>query len=177
MRCEPLSSATFAGFSACRRDRFDCGAVTVKMKSTLLIGFAIAAALLAVLRIGSAAASIAAMPTPIVIVVRHGRLCLSGTECRTVLRITDTRITAAGYVPRRLAPSERRALLRAIRAFDLAWIRAHRFRGTCPIAYDGTESIYRFRGFSRPLASCTYDLRGVHAVRLTEGLLATLKPR
>jgi hypothetical protein len=94
-----------------------------------------------------------------------------------VLRITDTKVSGAGRLPRRLKPSERVALLRAIGKLEMASIRAHPFTGTCPIAYDGTESIYRFRGFSQPLASCTYDLRGVPAVRLTERLLATLKPR
>jgi len=50
-------------------------------------------------------------------------------------------------------------------------------RGRRPIAYDGTESIYRFRGVAPPLASCTYDLRRVRAVNVTERLFATLKPR
>jgi hypothetical protein len=142
---------------------------------------AVAAALLAaiagVLGTGSAAASADVAPRPIVTVVRHGGLCVSGTECRAVLRITDTTISAAGFLPRRLRPVERGALLRAIRLLDLAAIRAHPFTGTCPIAFDGTESIYRFRGFVPPLASCKYDLRRVQAVRLTERLLATLKPR
>jgi hypothetical protein len=78
-------------------------------------------------------------------------------------------------VSRRLKPGERLALLRAIKALDPAYLRAHPFKGTCPIAYDGSESIYRIRGFVPPLASCTYDLRGVTAVRLAERLLATLK--
>ena len=151
------------------------------MRTTLLIACAVAAALLAgssgVLGAGSAAASAHATVRPIVTVVRHGGLCLSGTECRTLLRITDRTISAAGFVPRRLQPSERTALLCSIRTLDFGSIRAHPFEGTCPIAYDGTESIYRFRGFSRPLASCTYDLRRVQAVRLTERLLASLKPR
>jgi hypothetical protein len=59
----------------------------------------------------------------------------------------------------------------------LAYLRAHPFKGTCPTAYDGAESTYRFRGFETALPSCTYDLSGVEAVRLTNRLLATLKPR
>ena len=47
----------------------------------------------------------------------------------------------------------------------------------CPTAYDATESIYRFRGFARDVASCTYDVRGVKAVIVTDRLLAKLKPR
>ena len=138
---------------------------------TALIVAAIAAALLAA---GSASA---ASPPPIATVVRHGGLCVSGSECRTVFRITDRTISAPGYRPRRLAPADRLALLRAIRLLNMPYLRAHPFTGTCPIAYDGSESVYRFRGFARPLPGCTYDLRGVRAVRIAERLLATLRPR
>jgi hypothetical protein len=141
------------------------------MTTRLTVACAVAVALLA------ASVSTAATPRPIVTVARHGGLCVSGSECRTVLRITDTRISGPGYVPRRLKAAERSALLRSIRLLDLAAIRAHPFVGTCPIAYDGQESTYRFRGFAPALASCTYDLRRVQAVRLTERLLATLKPK
>ena len=89
-----------------------------------------------------------------------------------MFRISDTTISGGGYPPRRLLPAKRLALLRAIRAIDPAYLRAHPFRGTCPTAYDGPESVYRFRGLERPLASCAYDLRGVKAVRLVEQLLA-----
>jgi hypothetical protein len=116
-------------------------------------------------------------PAPIVTIVRHGGLCAGGSECRQVLLITDTTISGQGYLPRRLARSERTSLLRATAKFDLGYLRAHRFRGTCPTAFDGTESVYRFRGFRRTLSSCTYDLRGVEAVRQTERLLETLKAR
>ena len=141
------------------------------MRTTLLLA-ALAVALLAA---GSAGGT--TPPPPIATIVRHGGLCVSGSECRTVFRITDRTISAPGYVPRRLAPADRLALLRAIKLLNMPYLRAHPFTGTCPIAYDGSESIYRFRGFARPLPSCTYDLRGVRAVRITERLLATLKPR
>jgi hypothetical protein len=119
----------------------------------------------------------AAAPAPIVSLTRHGGLCVTGSECRSTLRISDTTISGDGYVARRLKVSERVALLRAIGRLDANYIRAHPFAGTCPTAYDGSESIYRFRGFPRPLASCTFDLHGVEAVRLTERLLGTLKPK
>ena len=86
-------------------------------------------------------------------------------------------ISGDGYVPRRLKTTERAALLRAIGAIDAKYLRAHPFKGTCPVAYDGQESTYRFRGFARSLPSCTYDLRGVEAVRLAERLFGTLKPK
>jgi hypothetical protein len=93
-----------------------------------------------------------------------------------VVRIDDVSISGEGYVPRRLKASERTALLRAIEKLDMRYLRAHPFTGTCPTAYDGQESIYRFRGFPRALPGCTYDLRGVEAVRIVDRLLATLKP-
>jgi hypothetical protein len=118
----------------------------------------------------------AASPSPIVSVTRHGGLCVTGSECRSTLRIGDTTISGDGYRSRRLKESERAALLRAIHTLDAQYLRAHPFAGTCPTAYDGSESIYRFRGFPRALASCTYDLRGVQAVQLTEQLFGTLRP-
>jgi hypothetical protein len=124
-----------------------------------------------------AAASANGSREPIVTVVRHGGLCIHRMECREVLRIGDRTISGDGVRPRRLEPGERLGLLRAVRALDPAYLRAHPFRGMCPTAVDSSESIYRFRGFPRPLASCTYDLRGVRAVRLTERLLETFKPR
>jgi hypothetical protein len=148
----------------------------MKVTTTCAVLVTLLAVSSGVLASGSATASVEAA-NRIVTIMRHGGLCVTGTECRATLQITDTKISGAGYVPRRLKASERAALLRAIRMLNLASIRAHPFTGTCPVAYDGTESIYRFRGFSKPLASCTYDLRGVRAVTLTERLLATLKPR
>ena len=144
--------------------------MSVRLTAMLVVGvLGLAAA--------SAATGATAPPQPIVTVVEHGGLCLDRMECRSLFRITDRTISGTGYVPRRLAPSERAALLRAIRALDPAYLRAHPFEGICPTAYDGSESIYRFRGFARSLASCTYDLRRVQAVRLTQRLLATLKLR
>lgn len=128
---------------------------------------------------GSSPASPPPAATPLVTVVQHGGLCRTpaggGAECRSTFRITDTTISGTGYVRRRLAAGERRALLTAMRGLDRAYLRAHPFRGMCPTATDSIESIYRFRGFDLPLESCTYDLRGVRAVRLVERLLGTLK--
>ena len=114
---------------------------------------------------------------PLVLVIRHGGLCATGAECRSTFRITDTTISGDGFEARRLRAGERAAILRAIKALNSVDLRANPFKGTCPTAYDGQESIYRFRHFARPLASCHYDLRGVVAVRLTERLLATLRAR
>jgi hypothetical protein len=132
---------------------------------------------LAAVLLGAAASTAAGATAPIVTVTRHGGLCVTGTECRSLLRIDDRTISGEGYTSRRLRPAERTALVSAIGKLDLAYLRAHPFTGTCPIAYDGQEAIYRFRGFPRALPGCTYDLRGVEAVRLVERLLGTLRPK
>jgi hypothetical protein len=139
--------------------------------------FACISALALLVGLVAVASGPAAAPAPIVTVVRHGGLCASRTECRWVLRITDTTISGDGYVSRRLPLASRVALLRAIKKLSLAYLRAHPFKGTCPTAYDGAESTYRFRGFATALPSCTFDLSNVDAVRLTNRLLATLRPR
>ena len=102
---------------------------------------------------------------------------MTASECRSVLRITNTTISGDGFMPRRLKPAERSVLRRAIRDLDAAYFRTHPFTGMCPISYDGQESIYSFRGFRLRLPSCTFDLRRVAAVEVTERLLATLKHR
>ena len=112
---------------------------------------------------------------PLAVVVREGGLCFSGSGCRFVFRITETRISGEGYRSRALSPAARRALLSAIRELDAAYLRTHPFKGACPTFSDGQESIYRFRGLVPSVPSCKYDVSGIRAVRLTERLLATLK--
>jgi hypothetical protein len=134
----------------------------------------IAAALIATALVAAPAAQSAA-EKPIATITRRGGLCLARTECKQVLRITRTTISGEGYFPRRLRPADRTALLRAIAALDVKRLRP--FRDTCPTAYDARESVYRFRGVANALPSCTYDLKRVKAVVVTERLLATLEPR
>src|SRR5437763_12619594 len=88
----------------------------------------ISTAVLVVALAGVAAGS-AAAPAPIVTVVRHGGLCATGSECRWVLRITDTTISGDGYVSGRLTPTSRAALLRAVKKLSLAYLRARPFKG------------------------------------------------
>ena len=61
-----------------------------------------------------------------------------------MLRITDTAISGPGYIPRRLSRTARVALLRDIATLEIAKLRKQPFNGTCPTAFDGTESIYQF---------------------------------
>jgi hypothetical protein len=136
---------------------------------------ALALLLLLVPASASASAAIGAARPPIVTVTSHGGLCAAGGECRSTARITDTTISREGFVSRPLGRAARASLLRAVAALRIGKVRAHPFKGTCPTAYDGQEFVYRFRGFRYTLASCTYDLRSVQAVALTNALLVTLK--
>ena len=125
------------------------------------------------------ASSSTSPPLPIATVVRHGGLCYQGsgrpgTECRSIVTITDRWISAPGARRRVLKETERARLLSAIGQIRADYLRKHPFRGTCPTAFDGQESIYRFRGFGRQLASCTYDLSGVRAVTLVNRLISEL---
>ena len=107
------------------------------------------AILLAVAVCAAAGASLTEAATrPLVVVVRQGGLCVTGSECKSVLRITDTAISGTGIARARLSPAARRSLIRAIRELDAVYLRRHPFKGTCPTAYDAPESIYRFRGFT-----------------------------
>jgi hypothetical protein len=152
-----------------RTRRLFAGAAAITVTAVAAVGLAEQSA--------DARLAVTGTPQPLVTVVRHGGLCISRTECRSTFRITDATISGDGFKPRRLRVGERAALLGAITKLDRGYLRTHPFTGTCPIAYDGTESIYRFRGFKLALASCRYDLGGVEAVRRTERLLKTLQPR
>jgi hypothetical protein len=118
-------------------------------------------------------AGAAARPQLLVTVSASGGLCPTSV-CRWGGRITTTTISADGRRARKLTIPERRALLGAISRLDPAKLPP--FTSTCPIAYDGQELSYRFRG-KPPLRSCTYDLRRVRAVQLVDRLLASLARR
>src|SRR5262245_6185277 len=148
------------------------------MWSMSVLGHRLPTAVLLAVAIGSSisAAAVAGgsrSAQPIVSVILRGGLTVPRVNCRATFVITDTTISGCGYASRRLDPGKRRLLLRAIRMLDRSYLSAHPFRGTCPTAYDGQEAIYRFRGFDTPLASCTYDLRGVRAVQIVNRLLGS----
>jgi hypothetical protein len=113
--------------------------VTAALEIRRIVFAVLLAGLLAAL-LGAARAASSPTPSgvPIVVVVRHGGLCVTGAECRSELRIDDATVSGEGYRSRPLAASERAALLRAIGKLDLRSIRARPFTGTCPTAYDGS---------------------------------------
>ena len=142
--------------------------MVLRAQRLLVLGLVVLAAVGA----GSAAA-VPATPQLLVSVSASGGLCPAHV-CRWGARITTTTISAEGRQPRRLTLVERRALTAAISQLNPASLPP--FAGTCPIAYDGQERHYRFRG-KRELHSCTNDLRKVKAVQLADRLIASLKAR
>ena len=148
--------------------------------AAILLSLIVTAASLA----GTGSASLQRSPSsaaraPIATVVQHGGLCFQGrghpgVECRSTATVTDRWISAPGFRRRALKETERADLLSAIGQIKAEYLRRHPFRGVCPTAYDGQESIYRFRGFGRELASCTYGLSGVRAVTLANRLIRQL---
>lgn len=123
---------------------------------------------------GSATATAAApKPQLLVAVSATGGLCPPGM-CKWGARITTTTISAEGRRPRKITVAERRALEQAIAQLKVAALPA--FKGTCPIAYDGQELHYRFRG-KPEIRTCKYDLRRVKAVQLVDRLIASLRVR
>ena len=131
--------------------------------------------LVPVVMVACLAGSAAATTTPQVLVrvSATGGLC-PPSMCKWGARITTTTISAEGRRPRRITVAERRALLLAMKQLEPATL--PKFTGTCPIAYDGQERHYRFRG-KREIRSCTYDLRRVKAVQLVDRLIASLPAR
>ena len=125
---------------------------------------------LVVLAAGAAGAA-ATTPKPqlLVSVSATGGLC-PPSMCHWGERITTATISAEGRRSRSITAAERSALTQAIARLKVATL--PRFKGTCPIAYDGQEFHYRFR--DKPeVRSCRYDLRRVRAVQLTDRLIAS----
>ena len=130
---------------------------------------------LVALATGAAGTATATTPAPqlLVAVNATGGLC-PPNMCHWSARITTTTISAEGRRSRRITAAERAALTQAIVRLRVATL--PKFKGTCPIAYDGQELHYRFRG-KPEIGTCTYDLRRVRAVRLTARLIASLPSR
>jgi hypothetical protein len=126
-----------------------------------------------VLAVESAGSAAAPTPQVLVTVSARGGFC-PPSMCTWGARITTTTISATDHRSRRLTLAERRALTLAIARLRPASLPP--FKGTCPIAYDGQERIYRFAG-KRVLHSCTYDLKNVWAVQLADRLLTSLPAR
>ena len=130
-------------------------------------------ALIVVVAATAGSATAVTQPQLLVGVSATGGLC-PPSMCHWSARITTTTISAEGRRSRRITVAERRALLLAMAQLHPATL--PKFTGTCPIAYDGQERHYSFRG-KREIRSCRYDLRRVRAVQLTDRLIASLPGR
>jgi hypothetical protein len=132
--------------------------------------------LLTLVAVTAAAGSVGATtPTPqlLVAVSATGGLC-PPSMCHWGAKITTTTISAEGRRTRRITAAERAALTQAIARLRVATL--PKFKGTCPIAYDGQEPHYRFRG-KPEIRTCKQDLRRVRAVQLVDRLIASLPAR
>jgi hypothetical protein len=132
--------------------------------------------LLTLVAVTAAAGSVGATtPTPqlLVAVSATGGLC-PPSMCHWGAKITTTTISAEGRRTRRITAAERAALTQAIARLRVATL--PKFKGTCPIAYDGQELHYRFRG-KPEIRTCKQDLRRVRAVQLVDRLIASLPAR
>lgn len=106
---------------------------------------------------------------PLAIVESSGGLCLDprsggGVPCgsRTVITSRTVTVTGGGTSESRpLTAAERLRLVAAIRSFDPDGLRP--FTSICPTAYDGTKSVYTFRGVGGSFDSCEWDLAAVRA--------------
>ena len=130
---------------------------------------------LVVLAAGAAGTATATTPAPqlLVAVNATGGFC-PPNMCHWSARITTTTISAEGRRARRITAAERAALTQAIVRLKVATL--PKFKGTCPIAYDGQELHYRFRG-KPEVRTCKQDLRRVRAVQLVDRLIASLPSR
>ena len=98
-------------------------------------------------------------PQLLVAVNATGGLC-PPSMCHWSARITTTTISAEGRRSRRITPCRAPGADGSDRA-NSAPRRCRSSPVSCPIAYDGQERNYRFRG-KREIRSCTYDLRDAY---------------
>ncbi len=119
--------------------------------------------------LGPPSGSISVTPAPtnkpadgiVVRINRHGGLCRTGTECSsTVLVMSDKRIVVDGKMKTMMAASDFASLSSHINNANFAEIKKKKFTGTCPTAYDGTESIYTIAtpGGIEVIKSCETDI-------------------
>jgi len=95
----------------------------------------------------------------LVTIETRGGMCLQGACGSTIAIETNGRIHAIAPAPAELGTVPDRALealMTEIAQADFAALKSHSFTGTCPIAYDGQETIYVFATPSgaQRIASC-----------------------
>lgn len=110
----------------------------------------------------SAAPSAPTSPALVEIVQRGGLCSYGGCKSVTVVRsdgsVTST--TNGESTRKQLTAAQLGGLQSAIHGASFAAIKARPFKGTCPTAYDGMETIYTFHlpSGDQVLASCTFAI-------------------
>ena len=137
------------------------------------LGLAVAALALATAALGRSGDDAPPLRTdePLATVTFRGGLCPPGACTQEWTITTEAARDDSGKLVRPLDEHEREELMAAIEKLDYAQIVNHPFDGLCSVAYDYPERIYRFRGLEQKLATCTFDLEGVEAVRLVNALI------
>jgi hypothetical protein len=112
---------------------------------------------------GSTAISAISGLGPLVTVETRGGLCADGPCGATVYLERDGRAHSAAKPPNELGVASAEsmaALTAAISATDYAALKARKFNGQCPIAFDGQELIFEFAapGGTQRIASCEVDI-------------------
>lgn len=99
--------------------------------------------------------------SPLVVIYRHGGLCVTGSECAwtmTVLNDGSYTIKQDENIVEGSISEDQVVKIRSLIAeTDFDSILATPFTDTCPVAYDGQESVYTVypNGEALELASCT----------------------
>jgi hypothetical protein len=96
---------------------------------------------------------------PLVTIEMRGGMCAAGACDSTVFLDRDGRAHSAAKPPNDLGvvPADRMgALSAAITATDFATVKARKFTGECPVAFDGQELIFEFAApaGTQRIASC-----------------------
>jgi hypothetical protein len=125
-------------------------------------------ALVAVAPVVAACVSAGSIPLPVatgplLTVETRGGECFAAPCGMTVTVERDGRVHSAAKPPNDLGtvpPDALAALDAAIRTTDYATLRARRFTGECPTAFDGQELVFEFGapGGAQRIASCEVDI-------------------
>jgi len=96
---------------------------------------------------------------PLVTVETRGGMCAQGACGSTIVIEADGRVHAIAPAPAELGTAPGRgleALNTEIAQADFAALTSHPFAGTCPIAFDGQETVYTFSigSDTQRIASC-----------------------
>ena len=129
----------------------------------LLVALAVFAAIVAACQSIPAVASLIPSPGPLVSVTAHGGECAGGPCGSTTVIERDGRVHQTAPEPAelgRLSGDVVTAIDAAVKTTDFDALRARKFTGECPMAYDGQEFIYEFGapGGTERIATCETEV-------------------